>query len=170
MGKEDKKAEQKTEGKAGAVEHVTPSRALSRFEEMERMFEDFVPRGWMHRWGWPSWGELTRPMERLAPRVDVIDRDDEVVVRAEVPGIDKKDLEVSLTENAVTIKGSTRREDKEEKGDYYRSEIAQGAFQRTVSLPSMVDTDKAKASFKDGVLELEVPKVRKAKRRTVKVD
>lgn len=170
MAKEVKKAEEAKEGQAAPVERVTPSRALSPFEEMERAFEDYFPRGWIHRWGWPSWGELTRPVERLAPRVDVIDRDDEIIVRAEVPGVEKKDLEVSLTENAVTIKGSNRREEKEEKGDYYRSEIAQGAFLRTVTLPSMVDADKAKASFKDGVLELEVPKVSKAKRRTVKLD
>lgn len=170
MAKDVKKTEEKAEEKATPVERIAPSRALSPLEEMERVFEDYFPRGWMNRWGWPSWGELSRPLERLAPRVDVIDRDDEVIVRAEVPGVEKKDLEVSLTETAVTIKGSTRREEKEEKGDYYRSEIAQGSFSRTVTLPSTVDADKAKASFKDGLLELAIPKMPKAKRRSVKVE
>lgn len=156
--------------KKNELERVTPSRAVSPFEEMERWFEESLPRGWMHRWGWPSWGELTRPMERLAPRVNVIDRDNEVVVRAEMPGVKKEDLDISVTENAVSIKGSTKREEKEEKGDYYRCEIASGAFARTVGLPSSVDTDKAKASFKDGMLELTIPKISKAKRRRIELD
>lgn len=170
MAKEQKKSEKEAEIKEGAVEPAAQSRAMSPFEEIEQAFADYLPRGWMHRWGWPSWGELTRPLERLAPRVDVIDRDDEVIVHAEVPGVEKKDLEVSLTENSLTIKGSNRREAKEERGDYYRSEIAYGSFSRSVSLPAAVDVDKAKASFKDGVLELKVPKMSKAKRRSVKVD
>jgi HSP20 family protein len=104
------------------------------------------------------------------PKVDVIDRDEEVVVRAEVPGVEKDDLEVSVSDNTVTIKGETKHEQKEEKGNYFRSEISRGSFTRTVTLPGVVDTDKAKASFKDGVLELTMPKGEKARRRTVKVD
>ena len=156
--------------KTEEVERVTPTRALSPWEEMERSFEEFFPRGWIHRRGWPSWGELTRSVESAAPRVDVIDRDDEVLVRAELPGVEKNDLDVSLTENTVTIKGSKSSEQKEEQGDFYRCEIARGEFLRTVPLPSVVDTDKAEASFKDGVLELKVAKVNKAKRRSVKLD
>jgi HSP20 family protein len=93
-----------------------------------------------------------------------------VVVRAEVPGVEKDDLDISVSDNTVTIKGETRREEKEEKGDYYRSEISRGTFTRTVMLPGVVATDKAKAKFKDGVLELKLPKVEKTKRRTVKID
>lgn len=150
------------------VERATPTHALSPWDEMERAFEDFFPRGWMHRRAWPSWGELARTVES-GPRVDVIDRDDEILVRAELPGVEKNDLDISLTENTVTIKGSKRREEKEEKGDYYRSEIVEGEFLRTVGLPSMVDTDKAEASFKDGMLELKIAKLSKAKRRSIKV-
>ena len=122
------------------------------------------------RWQWPSWGELPAPFEGKVPHVDVIDRDEEIVVRAEVPGVEKKDLDVSLTENTVTIKGEARREEKAEKGDYYRCEISRGAFARTVMLPSEVDADKAKASFKDGVLELTLPKIEKSKRRSIRLD
>ena len=103
------------------------------------------------------------------PRVDIVERDDELVVKAELPGVDKKDLDVSVTENAVTIKGSTSHEEKEEKGDYYRCEISSGAYSRTLALPSDVEADKAKANFKDGVLELTLPKLKKAKRHTIKV-
>lgn len=152
------------------IERVTPSRALSPFEEMERLIEESFPRGWMHRWGWPALGELTRPMERIAPRVNVVDRDEEVVVRAEIPGVKKEDLDISVTENSVSIKGSTRHEEKEEKGDYYRCEITSGDFARTVGLPSSVDTEKVKATFNDGVLELKIPKISKAKRRRIKLD
>jgi HSP20 family protein len=154
------------------IQKAAPSRALSPFEEMDRFFEGVFPRGWMRpfRWEWPSWGELPMPFEGKMPRVDVIDREADILVRAEVPGVDKKDLEISTTENTVTIKGSTRREEKEEKGDYYRCEISRGSFSRTVALPGDVDSSKAKATFKDGVLELTLPKVEKSKRRTITVE
>jgi HSP20 family protein len=104
------------------------------------------------------------------PKVDVVERDNEIVVRAEVPGVDKKDLDVSVSDNAVTIKGSTRHEEKEEKGDYYHHEISTGTFSRMVSLPANVDGSKAKADFKDGVLELTIPKVGQSKRHSIKLD
>jgi len=165
MAKEEKK-ESKQE-----LQKAEPRRALSPFEEMDRMFEDFFPRGWMRpfRWEWPSLGEMAKPFEGKMPKVDVIDRDDEVVVKAELPGVEKKDLDVSVTETSVTIKGTTSHEEKEEKGDYYRCEISRGAYARTVALPSYVDADKAKASFKDGVLELKLPKVEKSKRRSIEI-
>lgn len=165
MAKEEKK-ESKQE-----LQKAEPKRALSPFEEMDRMFEDYFSRGWMRpfRWEWPSLGEMAKPFEGKMPKVDVIERDDEVVVKAELPGVEKKDLDVSVTENSVTIKGTTSHEAKEEKGDYYRCEISRGAYARTVALPSYVNADKAKASFKDGVLELKLPKVEKSKRRTVEV-
>ena len=165
MAKEEKK-ESKQE-----LQKAEPRRALSPFEEMDRMFEDFFPRSWMRpfRWEWPSLGEMAKPFEGKMPKVDVIDRDDEVVVKAELPGVEKKDLDVSVTETSVTIKGTTSHEEKEEKGDYYRCEISRGAYARTVALPSYVDADKAKASFKDGVLELKLPKVKKSKRRSIEI-
>lgn len=165
MAKEEKKVSKQE------LQKAEPKRALSPFEEMDRLFEDYFSRGWMRpfRWEWPSLGEMAKPFEGKMPKVDVIERDDEVVVKAELPGVDKKDLDVSVTENSVTIKGTTSHEEKEEKGDYYRCEISRGAYTRTVSLPSYVDADKAKASFKDGVLELKLPKVEKSKRRSIEI-
>jgi len=87
-----------------------------------------------------------------------------------VPGVKKDDLTVSVSDNVVTIKGETKREQKKEKGDYYHCEISRGAFTRSVALPHYVDSDRAKAAFENGVLELTLPKVEKAKRRTVKID
>ena len=165
MAREEKKASKQE------LQKAEPKRALSPFEEMDRLFEDYFSRGWMRpfRWEWPSLGELAKPFEGKMPKVDVIERDDEVIVKAELPGVDKKDLDVSVTENSVTIKGTTSHEEKEEKGDYYRCEISRGAYARTVALPSYVDADKAKANFKDGVLELKLPKVEKSKRRSIEI-
>ena len=161
------------EEKAGKeIEVGCPARVLSPFDEMDRWFEQSFPRGWMRRFrrAWPSWDELAAPLEARMPNVDVIDRDEEVVVRAEVPGVGKDDLEVSVSDNTVTIKGETKHEEKEEKGDYYRSDISRGAFTRTVMLPGAVDADKASARFKDGVPELTLPKVEPARRRTIRID
>lgn len=161
-----------SEEKEGELQRVEPNRVMSPLEEMERYFENFFPRGWMRpfRTEWPRWGELAAPFEGRMPKVDVIDRDDEVVVRAEVPGVEKDNLDVSVSNNSVTIKGETRREEKEENGDYHRCEISRGSFARTVLLPSDVDTEKVKAEFKDGVLELTMPKIEKTKRRSIKID
>ncbi len=152
--------------KAEGVHALTPFEEIDRV--VERMFEGFFPRGWMRpmmRWEWPAWPSFE---EVRIPHVDVIERDAEVVVRAEVPGIDKKDLDVSVANNTVTIKGTTKKESKEEKGDYHRREISASSFSRTVVLPTAIDGANAKASFRDGVLELTLPKVEK--RHPVKVD
>lgn len=148
-----------------------PSQPMSRFEEFDRLFENFFPSNWMRRgWDWPSMSEMAGRMEARVPKVDVIDRDKEVVVRAEVPGVDKKDLDVSVSENSITIKGCTREEHKEEDGDYHRSEIRRGSFSRTLPLPAQVDADKGKGTFKDGILELTLPKISGSERRTIKVE
>lgn len=165
-------AEKVAEKERGQMQKAAvPSRALSPFEEMEhmmdRMFEGFFPRPWLHR---PRWTELPAPFEGKWPHVDVIDREDELVVRAELPGVDKKDLDVSMGDNTVTIKATSKREEKEEKGDYYRCEISRGTYARTVGLPAEVDVSKAKAKFKDGLLELTLPKLEKSKRRSITVE
>ena len=75
---------------------------------------------------------MATPYEGKTPSVDVIERDNEIMVKAELPGVDKKDLDISVTSNTVTIKGSTSHEEKEEKGDYYRCEISRGSYSRTL--------------------------------------
>lgn len=166
MATEEKKTS-KTE-----VQKVEPARALSPFEEMDRLFDNFLTRGWFRPFHmeWPSLPKTSMPFEGRTPHIDVIDRDDEVVVKAELPGVDKKDLDISMTPNTVTIKGKTSHEEKEEKGDYYRCEITRGSYARTLSLPADVDEDKAKASFRDGILELTLPKLKKSRRRTIRVE
>ena len=158
--------------KEQAAGRHSPRHLLTPFEDMERWVEDLFPRSWLreHRSGWPSAAGIATSLDARMPKVDVIDRDDEVFIKAELPGVDKKDIEVSMTDNTITIKGSTKKEKKEEKGEYYRCEITRGSFSRSMSLPAEVDIDKSQAKFKDGVLELTLPKHAQAKRRNIKVD
>ena len=160
-----------TAGNGQKLEKAGRVHPLGPWEEMDRLFEGVMPRGWMRpfRWEWPSGGEMPFAGGKF-PRVDIIDRDEEIMVRAEVPGVDKKDLEVSVTDNSVCIKGSTRHEEKEEKGEYFRSERVTGSFSRTLALPGAVDSAKAKASFNNGVLELALPKIEESKRHSIKVE
>jgi len=146
------------------------SRGVSPFREFDRFFDSVFDRGWMpmlHR-DHPLW-ERFAAFDKGMPKVDVIERDAEVVVRAEVPGFEREDLEVSVTDRSVTVKGEHRQEKKEEEGEYFRSEITSGSFSRTVALPGDIDADKAEASFKNGILELTLPKRNKANRRKVEV-
>lgn len=162
----------KAKGTGQEVQKAAPTRGLSPFEEMDRMFDRYFHSGLLGplRREFPSWSELAAPFEGKMPRVDVIDRDAEIVVKAEVPGVKKEDLDVSVTDNTLTIKGSTRREEKEEKGEYYRCEISRGSFARAVALPDNIDGTKVKATFKDGILELVMPKLEQPKRRTVTIE
>lgn len=146
------------------------SRMVSPLEEFDRMMDRFFDRDWMpqFRLERPRWSQLAG-LEARMPKLDIIDRDNEVVVRAEVPGIDRKDLDVSVTDSTITIKGMSRHEEKEENGDYYRCEISHGAFARTAALPGDVDADGAQAKFTDGILEISLPKVKQARRRKVDI-
>jgi HSP20 family protein len=153
------------------LQQAQAARPLSPFEEMERLFEGLYPRGWLRpfHYDWPAWSKVAA-FGGKTPSADLIERDNEIVVKAELPGVDKKDLDVSVTKNTVSIKGTTSHEEKEEKGDYYRSEISRGEYARTLALPAEIDEEKVKATFKNGILELKLPKLKQSKRTTVEVD
>lgn len=142
------------------------------FEEMERWFENFFPRGWLSplRAEWPAAGRGSAFFAHRMPTVDMIDREDEVIVRAEVPGVRKEDLKVSLSDTEITIEGHTEHKEEEKRADYYCHEMSYGDFKRTFELPAEVDASKAQATMKDGLLEIQVPKVERAKRRQVSVE
>ncbi len=154
------------------IQRKIPGHGLTPLEDMDRLFDSFFRRSWLRPWqsDWHSLPESTLPFNGQPPKVDVIDREAEVIVRAGIPGVEKKDLDITVGEDSVTIKGATRREEKEEKGDYDRHELSAGSFSRTVALPAAVDGTRAKASFKDGVLELTLPKIEKTRRHSVKVE
>lgn len=165
--------QRKRKAESREVQRTEPGQALAPWEEMERMFDELMPHRWMRpfRGGWRHWGELT-PFEGRMPRVDVQDRESDLLVRAELPGVKKDDLDISVSEGAVTIKASTRQETEEgeAEGDYYRREIASGTFARTIPLPADVDADQAKAKFADGVLSLTLPKREAAQRKRISVE
>jgi HSP20 family protein len=148
---------------------VEPSRALSPFEEMERWMDETFRRPFsLFR---PMWGPRLRlpETEEFAPSVDIFEEGDDVVVKAEVPGMSKEDLDVRLDEDTITISGEKKAEEKVEKKGYYRHERSYGSFYRSFRLPAEVQTDKAKATFKEGILEVRVPKTEEAKKKTKRI-
>ena len=150
-------------------------RPLYSFEEMERNMEQMIERFFDRRNWWPFHrefpllSELEKPFAEHMPSVDLIERDDEILVRAEMPGVEKKDLEITVNDNRLTIKGTAHSEQKEEKGEYYRREMRRGTYCRSITLPSSVNGDKAKANFRDGILEITLPRTKPAKRQRIKV-
>ncbi|MEC4749216.1 Hsp20/alpha crystallin family protein [Methylomicrobium sp. Wu6] len=154
--------------KAPATE--TP-RGLMPFDDLDRWFDDMLSRRWLHPFDarFPRFPTMHFPSGIEMPKVDIIESDDEVKVHAALPGVKKEDLDVTLSNQTITIKTSTKQEEKKESGEYYRREISRGEFQRTLTLPAEVDSDKAKASFKDGILEIVLPKQGKNKRKSIEI-
>jgi len=153
-----------------AVQKAPESSAPQRFDQqIERVFDDFFRRRWPRPFGfdWPA--SATAAAETAVPKVDVIDKEDHLLVRAELPGMTKDDIEVSVSDNAITLKGSLRKDAETTEGEYHRREIYSSFVSRTVALPSEVDADGATAQLKDGMLEVKLPKVARAKRKRVEV-
>lgn len=133
---------------------------LSFQQEMNRLFDEFFGG-----WDLAPFREFTEPWDVFSPRVDVVEGDKEITVSAELPGIDEKEIDVSLSHGVLTITGE-KREEKEDKGkDYYRMERSYGSFRRSVPLPGEVDENKAEATFKKGVLTITLPKTAEAQAR-----
>jgi HSP20 family protein len=103
------------------------------------------------------------------PAVDIIETGDEIKVLVDLPGVERKDLDVSLTRNVLTIKGEKRGEKKNEKARLFKSETWSGTFQRTLSLPDTVDPDKVQASMKDGILTITLAKREEVKPKQINV-
>lgn len=136
---------------------------------MEEFFEDFPPRRWMETfepfgWKWPKDIDFEGGF-----RLDVIDRDKELVVRGELPGVEKDDVEVTVSGNRLMIEAKREFEKVDEKEEFYRHELGYGKLLRSVALPEEVDVDKVRAELKEGILEIKLPKIRAAERHTVKV-
>ena len=122
---------------------------LSLFHRrIDSLFDDFLG------------GHLSAPFgtDRFAPRIDLSETDTEVQITAELPGLDEKDVEVTLTDKVLTLKGEKKEEHEEDKGGRYHSERTYGFFERSVQLPESADPDKTEARFKNGVLKISIPK------------
>ncbi len=134
--------------------------------DMERLFEEFFEPVRRRR---RYWGRTTEEGV-IVPNIELYDRKGEIVVRAEIPGVDKKDIDLTITENALTIKGEVKRQEEVKEEDFYAAEIRYGSFSRTIPLPVEVDSEQARATYKNGILEIVLPKKEEAKPKEIKVE
>jgi len=161
-------AEKTKEKESRSVTPWRPFMGLTGWErDMDRMLEDFFGR--RARPWWPERWFRTDEMEVKPPIVDVFEEKDDIVVKAELPGMEKDNIEVNLTDHTLTIKGEKKKAEEIKEENYYRAERSYGSFLRTLDLPNEVRADKVKASFKNGILEVRMPKTEEAKTKEVKV-
>ena len=146
-------------------------RLLSPFEEMERWFGNVWARPYP-LFRSPLWSGRSTKTEELLPSVDVYEEGNELVVKTDLPGVRKEDLQIDITHNLMTISGRKEREEKVESEHYYRFERAHGSFSREFELPDGMDTEKARAHYENGVLEVRIPKSEEAagKSRKITID
>lgn len=150
-------------------ELVRTERYLTPFEEIEQWFEDawLRPSSLFGASLWPA----ARLMElnELSPSVDIYEEGNELILKADLPGLGKDEVTVDVSNNTLNITGEKKREEKVDKENYYRYERAHGCFNRSFELPEGLDTEKVKAHFKDGVLEIRIPKTDAAIEKTHKI-
>ena len=108
-------------------------------------------------------------MGEWLPSLDISDTKNELVVKAEVPGMDAKDIDISLSDGMLTIKGEKKQEKEEKETNYHLIERSYGSFLRSVNLPGEVQGDKISASYKDGILKITLPKSEEAKKKEIKI-
>ncbi len=138
---------------------------IERFRnEMDRMFEGFF------RNGGDNFDRLLSPITGWGPATDVSEDDRQVTVRAEVPGIDPKDLDVTVSGDTLTLSGEKREEAHEEKAGWFHTERRFGSFRRTVRLPAEVDTEKVEATHHNGVLTVRLNKTERAVGRRIPIN
>lgn len=130
-------------------------------DEMNRVFNEFFGRGANDENAWyaGAW----------SPPVDIYETDQALVLKAELPGFSKDDISIELKENTLFIRGERKRQDEVQESNYHRTERVYGAFQRSFLLPTTVEQDKVQASYKDGILELQLPKVPAAQPKRIAV-
>jgi HSP20 family protein len=151
------RSETVTEGKGGIIPW-RPFGEMARWErDMERMLGNFFTGS----------GSLATREPNLD--LDLYEEKDQIVVKAEMPGFTKDDIQISIADNALTIKGEKKKEEEDSGKDYYRSERVYGAFTRILVLPAEINPDKVQATFKNGVLEIRLPKSEDAKKKEIKV-
>jgi HSP20 family protein len=129
-------------------------------EKMNRLFEDaFTGRG----------DDKEIPASSWAPSVDIYETENELVLTAEVPGIDEKDVEIKIEDNTLTLKGERKFEKETKEENFHRIERSYGSFYRAFTLPNSIDADKIQAEHENGVLKISMPKRQELKPRTIKI-
>ena len=144
---------------------ITPWSPFRELEDMERRFDEIFGRSML-----PSiWRRLPAEQMAWAPNIDVFEKGDKLVVKAEIPGMKEDEIHVSVEGDMLTIRGEKKTESEVKEEDYYRCERSYGSFFRSVSLPSTVDASKVEADYEEGVLEVTLPKKPELKRKKVAV-
>jgi HSP20 family protein len=180
--KNNNTAKRKTNGEATAlpaalqkhnVEEVagrlaaTPINVVRKFsEEMDRLFEDFGGRGWLT----PMLDKAQLPQGPWSPQVEIFEQGNDLVLRVDLPGLTKDDVNVEIANGGITIEGE-RHNEHEEKGEgYFRSERSYGKFYRRIPMPEGVKAENANANFSNGVLEITLPAVKQEERKSRRLE
>ena len=144
-----------------ALTRWDPFRDLSIMQErMNRMFED-AGRGWR--------GDEPSSTTTWSPAVDIYETENDIQVQAELPGVDRKDISLNLEKNVLTLKGERRFEKETKQENYHRIERAYGGFSRSFSIPAIVDEEKIRADYKDGILKIALPKKEQVKAKQIAI-
>ena len=130
---------------------------LEEYDDMDKMMGEMLPAVRGNQFG-------------FTPALDMYEDKDNVVIEAQLGGIDPEKVDISIENNILTIKGESEKKSEVDEKNYYRKEIRRGSFYRTVSLPTKVDGDKATAVNEDGILKITVPKVAEVKPKTIKIE
>ena len=145
-----------------AITRWDPFRDLSILQErMNRVFEDAAVRGWKN--------DEPSATTSWSPAVDIYETDSEIMVQAELPGVDRKDIALQLENNVLTLKGDRRFEKETNQENYHRIERSYGGFSRAFTIPTIVDEDKIRADYKDGILKIALPKKDQVKAKQIKI-
>ncbi len=145
-----------------ALARWTPRGNLQSFQdEMNRLFNQFFQGGTGEEAGWG--------VRTWAPPVDIYETDDAVILKAELPGISKDDVSIEIHQNTLILRGQRKHEAEVKEEHYHRVERAYGTFQRSFMLPTLVDQEHVQATYKDGVLELRLPKSEAAKPKRIAI-
>jgi HSP20 family protein len=128
---------------------------------LSRVFDDFFLPHTTTEDGSLTWG--------WNPVVDIYDNENDIVIKAELPGVSKKDIEIDIKDRVLTLKGERSADNEAKEDNYYRRERTYGRFERSFTLPANVDPDKIKADYNDGVLKIEVPKPENQKPKQITV-
>jgi HSP20 family protein len=150
---------------------VEPFDDFRKFEEMmNRMFESFLGRPTSRRLLSSGERGTVVPSEYREPFIDVMEKDKEIIAIAELPGLEKKDIKINVTEDMLEISAETKQEEKKEEKGYVYRERRSGSYYRAISLPSPVDPDNSKATYENGVLEIKMPKTEVKKKTPLMIE
>ena len=145
-----------------AITRWDPFRDLSILQErMNRVFEDAAVRGWK--------SDEPSATTSWSPAVDIYETDSEIMVQAELPGVDRKDIALQLENNVLTLKGDRRFEKETNQENYHRIERSYGGFSRAFTIPTIVDEDRIRADYRDGILKIALPKKEQVKAKQIKI-